>query len=361
MKLLSGLALLGALFLCSGVSAQKGKAVYTKAEDLTLIGKVMPAPHVFHRVDTAAYSGMPAKVKYLYTHSAGLAVCFKTNSPEISAKWCVSPGPANPNMAGIMNKGLDLYIKRDGKWVFAGVGKPVEECNEGMLVQNMDDSEKECLLYLPLYDETFSLEIGVKAGASLRPLPDPFRKRVVVYGSSIVQGASASRPGMAYPAIMTRRNGIHFMNLGVSGSAKMEKEVADMLAGVEADAFILDCVPNSSPKEITERTAYLVNTLRERHPEVPIIVIQTLVREGGNFDQKIRDRVRNQNINIAAEVAALQKKGVKKLYFIKEEDFLGTDHEGSVDGIHPSDLGFERMLGKTEPAIMKILKQNNIY
>ena len=227
---------------------------------------------------------------------------------------------------------------------------------ERVIVDNMGTEEKECLLYLPLYDELKSLEIGVSSDAHIYKGENPFKKKIVVYGSSILQGASASRPGMAYPARLSRSSGYNFINLGLSGNGKMEKEVAGMLADIDADAFILDCIPNPSPKEITERAVDFVMTLREKHPDTPIIIIQTLIRETGNFNQKARENVKQQNEAIAEQVEVLRKKGVKNLYFIKEDRFLGTDHEGTIDGTHPNDLGFDRMLKKYKPAISKILK-----
>ena len=299
---------------------------------------------------------MPPAVKKRFTNSAGLAISFTTNSPVIKAKWTVPDNPQSANLTRIAQKGLDLYIKRDGKWQFAGVGIPDGVTTERVLVDNMDTEEKECLLYLPLYDELKSLEIGVPADSYIRKGQKPFKEKIVVYGSSILQGASASRPGMAYPARLSRSSGYNFINLGLSGSGKMEKEVAEMLADIDADAFILDCIPNPSPTEITERTVAFVTTLRQKHPDTPIIVIQTVVREIGNFNLKFRERVRLQNEAIAAQMEVLRKKGVKNLYFIKEDHFLGTDHEGTVDGTHPNDLGFDRMLKKYKPAIGKILK-----
>ena len=70
-------------------------------------------------------------------------------------------------MTPIVNKGLDLYIKRNGKWQAAAVGRPSKTCSETVMIRNMDDSEKECLLYLPLYDELKSLEIGIEPGAKI--------------------------------------------------------------------------------------------------------------------------------------------------------------------------------------------------
>src|SRR5690606_17337574 len=118
-----------------------------------------------------------------------------------------------------------------------------------------------------------------------KPGEQPFHHRILVYGSSIVQGASASRPGLAYPARLSRSTGLNFLNLGMGGSAKMEKEVADMIADIPADAFVLDCVPNSFPAEIRERTGYLIKTIRAKHPQAPIIVMQSVIRETGYFNR----------------------------------------------------------------------------
>ena len=344
------------MFPLTTFGQQKNNFTYVPAQELLLVGKATTEGEYFHRVDTAKYCTMPPAVKKLFTNSAGLAISFTTNSPVIKAKWTVPDNYQLPNLTRIAQKGLDLYIKRDGKWQFAGVGMPGGVTTERVIVDNMGTEEKECLLYLPLYYELKSLEIGVSSDAHIYKGENPFKKKIVVYGSSILQGASASRPGMPYPARLSRSSGYNFINLGLSGNGKMEKEVAGMLANIDADAFILDCIPNPSPKEITERAVGFVMTLREKHPDTPIIIIQTLIRETGNFNQKARENVKQQNEAIAEQVEVLRKKGVKNLYFIKEDRFLGTDHEGTIDGTHPNDLGFDRMLKKYKPAISKILK-----
>ena len=346
-------------FILSSNTVNAQDIKYLNAKSLNLIGKARDTDRYYHRIDTLRYNNMPAKVKSLFTNSAGLAIAFKTNSNVIWAKWKTKNPKTSANMTAIAHKGLDLYIKRDGKWVFAGVGRPTENSTNAKLVENMDNTDKECLLYLPLYDEVLELEIGVTTDSYIESIPDPFRRKVIIYGSSILQGASASRPGMAYPAIMARRSGINFINLGLSGNGKMEKAVADMVAGIEADAYILDCAPNPSPEEITERTAYLVRTIRKRHPAAPIIMIQSVVREAGNFNNKVRDRVAAQNRNFKAEYNKLKAEGITDLYYI-EGDLLGTDHEGTTDGVHPNDIGFERMLQVTEPVIMDVLKSINL-
>lgn len=165
---------------------------------------------------------------------------------------------------------------------------------------------------------------------------------------------------MAYPARLSRETGLNLLNMGLSGSAKMEKAVADMIAAVPVDAFVLDCVPNSSPQEIRERTAYLVNTIREHHPKAPILVIPSTVRENGAFDQEVGQRVQAQNKQIEEEVAKLLRSGVKNLYLLSYDQQLGADHEGTIDGSHPNDLGFDRMLKQLKPQILAILKKHRL-
>ena len=67
------------------------------------------------------------------------------------------------------------------------------------IVKNMLPQEREFMLYLPLYDGIDKLEIGIDPGAEIvaSELNSPDRENpIVMYGTSILQGASASRPGM---------------------------------------------------------------------------------------------------------------------------------------------------------------------
>ncbi len=350
------------LLMLSAVSGevlaqQRPKINYSPAQDLQVVGKITPTSQVFHRVDTVDFPGLPDAVKNRVVQSAGLAIAFKTNSPAIYAKWCTAGKTASATMTAVAYRGLDLYIKRNGKWQYAGVARPREnqDCASTTIIEGMDNGEKECLLYLPLYDETTRLEVGVDEGSILQAGAYPFNKRVLVYGSSIAQGASASRSGLAYPARLSRETGMDFLNLGMGGSAKMEKEVADMIASFRADAFVLDCVPNSSPAQVSQRTAYLVETIRKKHPKAPIIVMQSVIRERGYFNLESGERVKQQNENIRQEVAKLIQKGVTNLHFIPADDFLGHDHEGTIDGTHPNDLGFDRMIQVIKPKLMEVL------
>lgn len=357
----SSILFLGAV--CVSYAKKTSSIVYTPAEKLTMVGKIMDTKNYYHRLDTLDYPDIPAVVKTRLICSAGLAISFKTNSRAIYAKWTTDSVYPSAAQTPIAYRGLDLYIRNDaGKWQFAGVGRPRNGSNESSatIVKNLDGKEVECLLYLPNYSETVSLSVGVDKGSYIKAGDNPFSKRILVYGSSIVQGAAASRPGMAYTSRLSRAMGLNFLNLGTAAVGKMQPGVVEMIIGIDADAYVLDCIPNSFPKEIRERAASLITGIREKHPEAPIIVMQSVIRESGYFNREGGEKVRQQNIAIEEEVQKLLDKGMDKLYFIPADDFLGDDHEGTVDGTHPNDLGFDRMIRVIQPALTDIFTKEGI-
>ncbi len=360
---LAGAAVLWAFGSGAGAAGAQTPAppIFTDAARLPVIGRAFPdRPGGWHRIAPGSYPDLPAAVMERLTNPAGLALGFTTNSPMIAARWFTADGKQGANMSPIAERGLDLYIRRGGAWLWAGVGRPGDgtACNDDNLVLNMDNSEKECLLYLPLYRELKSLEIGIAPGSWLKGAANPFRKRVALYGSSIVQGASASRPGMAYPAQLSRHLGLEFVNLGVSGSAKMEPAAARLVADVDADAYMLDCVPNTSPELIAERAGNLIRTVRSRRPHAPIIIVMSIIRDLSRFNRVWAETMARQNAAMLAEVNKLTD--IEGLTVIPADELLGHDGEATVDGTHPSDLGFNRMLGVIEPIVANVLRQNGI-
>ena len=354
---------LAALLIAGHAFAQK--TVYHDAAGLTVIGKAIPTTKAFTRIDTSAYRFNDKVIDEYACHSTGLAVLFATDSPFIKAKWQTSPANASENMTAIAQKGLDLYIRQDGGWVFAGVGRPnMAEGPEyaehsGTIVKEMAPGRKECLLYLPLYDRLDSLFIGVEEGSYVEPVENPFRYRIVVKGSSVTHGLAASRPGMSYAARFGRNNGLYCFNLGFSGKSKLQKEYAEYLADVEADAFIFDAFSNPSAELIHENFDQFVDIIRAAHPDKPLIFMQTERRESRNFDTWREDFEAKKQAAAEEEIRERMKTD-KHIYFLTSEDFLGHDHIATSDGSHPTDLGFTRMLDSIEPKILKILRKYGI-
>ena len=356
------------LFFCvmlSGVLVNAQSMKYVDASSLTIIGKPLPTQKAFSRVDTTQYKFSNKTIDNYANYSTGLAVLFETDSHVIRAKWTTGSGNSGANMAAIGQKGLDLYIQKDGQWVFAGVGSPKMKqapfnVHESTIVADMPDGKKQCLLYLPLFDKVDVLEIGIEVNASIEAIENPFRHNIIVHGSSITHGASASRPGMSYVARLARNTGFDCINLGFSGQCKLQKEYADYLAKLpDVDAFIFDTFSNPNAEEIYERFDEFVDIVRAAHPGVPMIFLQTERREVRNFSV-VRENSEAAKQKAAEEKVTARMKIDKDIYFITSEDFLGSEHIATADGTHPTDLGFTYMLQTITPKVKKILKKYGI-
>ena len=224
------LAVAAALF-CSAFSMSAKEYTYTDAYNLTLCGKAFVTPMPYERMDFDKYTGWTEKDIKLLRMSSGIIVSFKTNSPSIMVK-AVFAEPPKQNTSGFAARGFDLYIKKDGKWLWAGVcsaGWGATETNPMKLVEDMDGSEKECILYLPTFSRMKDVQIGVEEGSSITRGAQPFRHKIILHGSSFMHGASTSRAGSTVPGFLSRMTGLNFCSLGVSGDCKMQPQFAEAL------------------------------------------------------------------------------------------------------------------------------------
>jgi len=313
----------------------------------------------FDRLPDAVKAKVTPAVWGLSKHSAGIAIRFATDVNTVNARWSVtSDSLAMPHMPATGVSGVDLYVRTaSGDWRFVGNGRPHKK--EGNVatfrLPGNDKALHECLLYLPLYNGTKSLEIGVAEGARLEkaaPRPAELQKPVVVYGTSIAHGGCASRPGLAWPTILGRWLDRPVINLGFSGSGKMEPPVGEVLAEIDASAFVIDCIWNMgdlSQDEYTKRVTELVQAIRKAHPQTPIVFVgQSHI----DVAKHPTDFTRRQE----AAVESLKKSGVEGLVLVPGRDLLGDDGEGTVDGVHPNDLGMDRQARALLPVMRDVLK-----
>ena len=323
---------------------------FVDASDLGIEGRGWPAADFaapFDRLPAKAREKVRPDVWNLSRHSAGLSVRFVTDAPAIHARWTLtSDSLAMPHMPATGVSGLDLYARDDaGHWRWVACATPSKAGLEqgGVVVDGLAPGKREWLLYLPLYNGVASLEIGVPAGATLERAPAALRGRgkpIVFYGTSITHGACASRPGTCHTALLHRRYGRPVVNLGFSGNGRMEPEVGDLLAEIDAAAYVIDCCPNIDGPTTAARTRPLVELLRKSRPDTPII----LVEDRRYTDSWLRPGKKARNdANHAALKSAfddLVAAGVPGLHYLGGDDLLGADGEGTVDSSHPTDSGF---------------------
>lgn len=314
----------------------------------------------FDRLPSRAEGVVPAPVWNLSRDSTGLGVRFVTDAPTIQARWTVTKkNLAMPHMPATGVSGLDLYARVDGHWRWLGVGQPRESpTNTATLASGLPAGSREYLLYFPLYNGVTSVEIGIPEGHTLAKAPErpeDRRRPVVFYGTSITQGGCASRPGMVHTSILGRRWDRPVINLGFSGNGRMEPALAHLLAELDPAVYVLDCLPNMSAAQVTERLVPFVHILRKAHPDTPIVLAED--RTYANAVLLDSQRTRNETSRAALKKAyeQLLAEGVKGLTYLPGDPQIGTDGEGTVDGSHPTDLGFARMADVFGAAIQPLL------
>ncbi len=361
---------MGGLLLCLmlgtfSLNAQDMKKVkfkFVEANDLTMIGRLFDNnPNPYHRVDTIKYKGFTKYENFQVRMTAGMACSFKTTSTIISIKSEYLETQLPTNTMGYAARGYDLYIKQDGKWIWAAAGA-VDDSKTGKnlkLIGDMKAGEKECLLYFPLLSEMKSVKIGVDQNATITPGEKPFRHRVAIFGSSFTHGISTARSGMTYPAQWTRMTGIQMLGLGCSGNCKLQPYFCSVLCDVDADAFVFDSFSNPSLKEIKERLFPFIERMNAAHPGKPLIFQQTIYREKRNFDT-LQDKNEQARVDFADSLMKIACKKYPDVYYIKTTNASLPTHETTVDGVHPSDQGYTLWAESLVKPVTKILKKYGI-
>ena len=285
-------------------------------------------------------------IRSLATNTAGGRVRFVTDSKRVAIIAKMPRITRMPHMAFAGIFGFDMYVGNTHVKTFM----PRVEIEDGYESSHTFSDSKERLITInmPLYNDVSGLLIGLDEGASVSRAPDyTYEPPVVFYGSSITQGGCASRPGNSYEAMLSRELDFNHINLGFSGSARGELSVARHIASLDMSAFVLDYDFNAPTAEHLQKTHMpFLMTVREAQPELPIIMISRPRRVPNNDEIKRKEIIRGSYLE---RVAA----GDKNVYFIDGATLMVPD--GTVDGTHPTDLGFRAMADGILPVLREAL------
>ena len=343
----------------AALSAQPPEIDWLDARKLTVEGlgfQELASP--FDRLPARAERTVREAVWNLSRDSSGVLIRFMANTTAIHARWTLrSKTLAAATMTAVGQSGLDLYARNGaGKWQWRGIGRATKfPDNEDVLATGMPMSDREYMVYLPLRNGVLSLELGVPKGSRITrgPTRAPGLKPIVFYGTSITHGISASRPGMTHVAMLGRMLDREVINLGFSGNGKMEPEVTALVAELDASIFVLDCLPNMTAKDIHERAEACVRQLRAARPRTPILLVEDRNYADNFLNPSRRERNETNHEAIRAVYAKLLRDKVSGLAYLKADELLGDDGEATIDGSHPTDLGFLRQA----EAFAKVLKR----
>lgn len=336
----------------------------------TIEGRICSQKNVtepYSRLPSSSQKELRKELWNLSLQSAGLKINFRTSSPQITIKYKLGGGFSMPHMPSTGVSGVDLYARTNNQYVwmagkYAFGDTTTWRYSRPTNIKEMKD-EAEYTLYLPLYNQVKWLEIGVADTASFAFGKASAAQPIVVYGTSIAQGACASRPGMAWTSIVERSLKCPLINLGFSGNGRLEPEMLRLLSTIDAKLFVLDCLPNltitkptdKDKEELIQKIVSAVRIIRSNRPQTPI-----LLTEHAGYGDNMACKDGEQEVlfvNHALQMACKQLKqtGIKNLYVLTQKE-IGLTMDSTVDGIHPSDLGMMTQAQAYNNKIKTILK-----
>ena len=340
-------------FLQSSKIDRDGLVFIQPTVDRFSIHGVMRDADSFCRIPPEVAKSISPGVRALSRHTAGGRIRFVTDSPYVALRVKLNSVSHFSHMPYTGISGVDMFLKHGTHSEFVGCFAPPGDnphTTEFEGVKDLGVGMHDIVLNLPLYSGVDEILIGLKSGSVIKsPSRYKIEKPVVFYGSSITQGGCASRAGMTYEAILSSMLDFDYINLGFSGNALGEREMAEYIGDLDMSLFVLDYdhnAPSLCHLEQTHKTFF--DIIRAKNPTLPILILSTPSRIE-NREKRIEVIRRTYN--------AAKERGDENVYFIDGRtlfDFCMCD--ATVDGVHPTDLGFFSMAHKIYPVLKEMLK-----
>ena len=306
---------------------------------------------LFRRMPEEIAVSINKGVAGLHENTAGGRVRFVTDSTYVAIKTIYQPC-RKPHFALTGSSGFDMYSEISGEHRYAGTFIPPVDVVDRYesVIEFSEKAERIITIHFPLYSNVNKLYIGLQENAILEEPPVyKVKKPVVYYGSSITQGACASKPGSCYQSILSRKFDCDYINLGFSGSAKGEESMAEYISKLDMSMFVLDYDHNAPTAEKLEKThSRFFDIIRKSNPELPILILPR-----PRFYHRGEDEKRFEIVKRTYEKA--KACGDENVYFISNKELMAlVEDNGSVDNTHPTDSGFLSMAKAMEKVFEKI-------
>ncbi len=339
---------------------------YVDAQDLRIINKAFDdTARPYWRLPAYLQDSVRPDLWARQQCSTGIAVRFATDSKRVGVQYNLLNNFHMVHMADTGTKGTDLYIfEGDSVWRHVNTNRPYLKDKETYLceatyVENLDGKMHEYMIYLPLYDGIEQLKVKVDSGATItKGNPDLITsdKRVVAYGTSILQGGCASRTGMGPTAIMSRELNCEVVNLGFSGEGKQDACMARAMGTIpNVDVFLIDPVPNCTEMQCDTLTYDFIKILRTAQPNAKIVMLEGPMYPYSRYDSFFANYLPKKNAAFRRNYDKLKAEDPRNLYYVTSEGLDGPEDDGTVDGIHLTDLGFRHYADKMVPILRALL------
>lgn len=297
---------------------------------------------------------IPQGVRAMQGHATGHYFILSTDSPFVVFNWMLSGKVArDPFIPPQGLFGVDIYRHTEDGWRFVQNGRlrAEEGKEETMRVGLPGSGMRGVLIYLPTRGCVLCSRLGVRKGARVERWrhKSGIQKPVVHYGTSIVHGGCASRPGLCFTSQAGRLADVPYVNLGFSGCARLEIGMADVVARADASLYIVDPVWNCDEKIVAERCEPFLRRLHELRPETPILLCEGIEPSGTRHPvnialEKVYRRLSAGGSSLAA-----------RLHYLPAKGLIPTDGESTHDYCHPNDYGSMTMGRMFAKEIRRIL------
>ncbi len=297
--------------------------------------------------------GIERKV-WTYAHyPAGARVRFRTDSASLRLRIDHAGDTLAWKQFSLMGMaGIEVYEGPPDRMQFRMISTPVSGTQPYAvdLRPFPDRRVRDVTLYLPAYAKLGSLDIAVDPGANVEP-PTPFAldKPVVFYGTSFIQGGCASRASMNLPALIGRMLAVDVVNLGFAGDGRCEPEMATIAAEIDAACFVMGPILDNV-ELMRQNYPRFVAILRERWPDRPIFLMSRLHTVGHSEPYTVNGLVREV-------YESMRARGDRNVHFFDSFPLYadGAIHP-TVEGLHPSDLGFKIIADALAPEVARICR-----
>lgn len=310
----------------------------------------------YGRIPSDLIDKVPRGIREMSAHSTGHYFLFRTDSDKLGVRWrCRQVSWSDPYIPPQGMYGVDIYAKTGGQWRFVKNGRLGKDAWQETRVDLPGSGLREVMVYLPIRAEVLDVRLGVAGGKALAPCghASGHVKPVVHYGTSLVHGGCASRPGLMFTSVAARQADVPYVNLGFSGQARLDLVMADVMARADAALYIVDPVWNCDEKLVEERTEPFVRRLHELRPDVPILLCEGPEAAG------VRIRA-NEALKRACEKLKADPALAGKIHYLPCTGMLPDDGEATHDYIHPNDYGCVQMGRVFAKAIAAILRCGDI-
>ena len=299
-------------------------------------------PQPYGRMTAELLPQCPEGIRSMSRQSTGHYFLFATDTGKLAVEWILEDKTGrDPYIPPQGMYGVDIYDTVNGQWRFVRNGRLSALTNptNAVSVAMPGRGLRPVLVYLPTRGVVRSIRIGLQKGAKLTRWRhrSGIDRPVVHYGTSIVHGGCASRPGLCFTSLVGREVDAPYVNLGFSGCARLEPIMADVLARIDASLYLVDPVWNCSPDMVRERLEPFLRKLHAARPNVTILVC-----EGGEpAGTRLPTNVAMKEVydRLVAEGSSLSA----RLRYLPAEGMIQADGESTHDYCHPNDYGSIRM------------------